>query len=122
MSAPGIFKPPAPANEPVRSYAPGTPEREELRIRLAQMERERISIPMVIGGEEVETRDKAQAVMPHRKEHVLADVSTGGPQHVQRAVDAAREAHADWSRLPSSSAPPSSWPARGARRSSPRRC
>ena len=38
--------------------------------------------------------------MPHRKEHVLADVAKGGPEHVQQAIDAAREAHADWSRLP----------------------
>jgi 1-pyrroline-5-carboxylate dehydrogenase len=84
----------------VRTYAPGTPEREELRVRLAQMERERITIPMVIGGKEVETKETSQAVMPHRKEHVLADVAKGGPAHVQQAVDAAREAHADWSRLP----------------------
>jgi 1-pyrroline-5-carboxylate dehydrogenase len=100
VSAPGIFRPPAPTNEPVRSYAPGTPEREELRVRLGQMERERISIPIVIGGTEVETKETSQAVMPHRKEHVLADVAKGGPEHVQQAVDAARDAHADWSRLP----------------------
>ena len=87
-------------NDPVKSYAPGTPEREELRVRLAQMERERISIPMVIGGQEVETKETTQAVMPHRKEHVLADVAKGGPEHVQLAIDAAREAHVDWSRLP----------------------
>src|SRR5215204_2819933 len=64
------------------------------------MERERITIPMVIGGKEVETKETSQAVMPHRKEHVLADVAKGGPAHVQQAVDAAREAHADWARLP----------------------
>ena len=87
-------------NEPVKSYAPGTPEREELRVRLAQMERDRITIPMVIGGKEVETKETTQAVMPHRKEHVLADVAKGGAQHVQQAIDAARDAHADWSRLP----------------------
>ena len=100
MSAPGIFRPPAPVNEPVQSYAPGTPEREELHVRLAQMERERITIPMVIGGKEIETKETTQAVMPHRKDHVLADVAKGGPEHVQLAIDAAREAHADWSRLP----------------------
>ena len=100
MSAPGIFRPPAPINEPVKSYAPGTPEREELRVRLTRMEGERISIPMVIGGKEVETKETTQAVMPHRKEHVLADVAKGGPEHVQQAIDAAREAHTDWSRLP----------------------
>jgi 1-pyrroline-5-carboxylate dehydrogenase len=100
VSAPGIFRPPTPVNEAVRSYAPGTPEREQLRTRLAQMERERISIPMVIGGREIETKETTQAVMPHRKEHVLADVAKGGPEHVQQAIDAARDAHADWSRLP----------------------
>jgi 1-pyrroline-5-carboxylate dehydrogenase len=100
VSAPGVFRPPSPANEPVRNYAPGSPEREELQTRLRQMESERASIPMVIGGKDVETKETTEAVMPHRKEHVLADVAKGGPEHVQQAIDAAREAHTDWSRLP----------------------
>jgi len=69
-------------------------------LRLAQMEAERLSIPMVIGGREVETAETTEAVMPHRKGHVLADVAKGGPEHVEQAIAAAREAHADWSRLP----------------------
>jgi 1-pyrroline-5-carboxylate dehydrogenase len=100
MSAPGIFRPPSPANEPVRAYAPGSPEREELQQRLRQLERERLQIPLIIGGEDVETGDTYEAVMPHRKEHVLADVAKGGPEHVERAVAAARKAHGEWSRLP----------------------
>jgi len=64
------------------------------------MERDRISIPMVIGGKEVESGETFDAVMPHRKGHVLADVAKGGSGHVAQAIDAAREAHADWSRLP----------------------
>jgi 1-pyrroline-5-carboxylate dehydrogenase len=95
-----VFRPPPPANEPVKTYAPGTPEREELRVRLSQMERERITIPMVIGGNEIQTGETTPAVMPHRKEHVLADVAKGGPEHVQQAIDAARETHSGWSRLP----------------------
>ena len=100
MSAPGIFAPPQPVNEPVKSYAPGSPERAELTARLREMEKERLRIPMVIGGEDVYADETFEAVMPHRKEHVLADVSKGGPEHVQQAIDAARAAHDEWSRLP----------------------
>jgi 1-pyrroline-5-carboxylate dehydrogenase len=100
MSAPGIFRPPTPANEPVKTYAPGSPEREELRDRIRRMEQERAQIPLIIGGKDVETGATFDAVMPHRKEHVLADVAKGGAEHVDQAVAAAREAHADWSRLP----------------------
>src|SRR5262245_2372758 len=100
MSAPGIFKPPAPVNEPILSYAPGTPEREELQRRLRQMESERIRIPMIIGGKDVDVDETFEAVMPHRKSHVLADVAKGGPEHVQQAIDAAREAHDEWSKMP----------------------
>ena len=100
MSAPGIFTPPPPVNEPIKSYAPGSTEREELKNRLREMEGERISIPLVIGGKDIATDETFEAVMPHRKEHVLADVSKGGAGHVQQAIDAARAAHADWSRVP----------------------
>ena len=100
MSAHGTFTPPAPVNEPIKSYAPGSPEREELQARLRQMEGERIRIPMVIGGKDVDSGETYEAVMPHKKSHVLADVAKGGPEHVQQAIDAAREAHHDWSRLP----------------------
>jgi 1-pyrroline-5-carboxylate dehydrogenase len=100
MSAPGIFTPPRPVNEPIASYAPGTPERAELQARLRAMQAERIRIPLVIGGKDVYTDDTFEAVMPHRSRHVLADVSKGGPEHVQHAIDAAKVAHDEWSRMP----------------------
>jgi 1-pyrroline-5-carboxylate dehydrogenase len=100
MSAPGIFRPPTPTNEPVRDYAPGSPERAELRRRLDQMQGERIELPLVIGDAEVTTGSTAEVVMPHKKDHVLADVHQGGPAEVERAIDAAAEAWNDWSRLP----------------------
>jgi 1-pyrroline-5-carboxylate dehydrogenase len=100
VSAPGIFRLPDPMNEPVRDYSPSSPEREELRIRLAELQRERIEIPLVIGGEEIRTGETFEAVMPHDKDHVLADVHKGGPEHVEQAIDAAGEAWHDWSRTP----------------------
>ena len=92
MSAPGIFRLTTPVNEPARDYAPGSPERESLRVRLEQMKGERVEIPLVIGGEDVKTEATREAVMPHAKSHVLADVHQGGAPEVERAVDAAGEA------------------------------
>ncbi len=99
MSLPGIFRPPAPRNEPVLEYAPGSPEREGLQRRLRELESERIELPCVIGGDDVTTGETAQSVMPHRKSHVLADVHQGGPPEVERAIRAAGEAWHDWSRM-----------------------
>jgi 1-pyrroline-5-carboxylate dehydrogenase len=100
MSAPGIFRPPPAVNEPVRSFAPGSPERAELQRRLAEMAGERIEIPLVIGGERVEAAETFEAVMPHDREHVLADVAKGDASHVERAIAAARDAHPAWASTP----------------------
>jgi 1-pyrroline-5-carboxylate dehydrogenase len=100
MSAPGIFRPPPPRNEPVREYAPGSPERASLQVRLEQMKHERPEIPLVIGGKDVTTGNLSQSVMPHDKDHVLADVHQGGAAEVEKAIEAAAEAWEDWHRLP----------------------
>jgi 1-pyrroline-5-carboxylate dehydrogenase len=100
MSSPGIFRPPAAVNEPVRGYEPGSPHRESLRRRLTEMERERLDIPLVIGGEDIRTGTTREAVMPHRKEHVLGDVHQGGAAEVERAIESAGDAWQDWHRLP----------------------
>ena len=100
MSAHAISRVPVPANEPVRSYAPGTPEREELRLRLLELQSGGLEIPLVIGGEEVRTGNTFEAVMPHRRTHSLATVHKGGAGEVERAVAAAGAAWEDWSRTP----------------------
>jgi 1-pyrroline-5-carboxylate dehydrogenase len=100
MTAPGIFRVPQPVNEPVRDYAPGSPERASLQLRLEQMRNERIEIPLVIGGEDVETGNLKQAVMPHDKDHVLADVHQAGPKEIEAAIQASADAWEDWHRMP----------------------
>ena len=100
MSSAGIFRPPPAINEPIKSYAPGTPERSELKARLDAMAAERIHVPMVIGGERVESGSTFEAVMPHDRAHVLADVEKGSAEHVRRAVAAASDAHDEWSATP----------------------
>src|SRR3954452_11009598 len=100
MSTHAILQPPSAENEPIHDYAPGSQERERLQRRLDEMRNERLDVPLVIGGRDVRTGTTKQAVMPHDKEHVLADVHQGGPEHVQQAVDAAGKAWKEWSRWP----------------------
>ncbi len=93
----GIRRVPPPINEPVKAYAPGSPERAELKERLAAMAKERIEIPLVIGGKDVRTGDKTSAVMPHDHHHVLADWHKAGKEQVLQAIEAARAARREWS-------------------------
>ncbi|HVT58869.1 MAG TPA: L-glutamate gamma-semialdehyde dehydrogenase [Thermoanaerobaculia bacterium] len=87
----------APANEPVRAYGPGSPEKASLKLRLASMLGERIEIPLVIGGKEVRTGDLGQAVCPHQHGHLLATFHQAGAAEVAAAAAAARRAWRDWS-------------------------
>ena len=91
---------PAPVNEAVKSYAPGSPERAELKARLKSMAAERIEIPLRIGGKEVRSGTTAPSVMPHDHRHVLAEWHKASGEHVQQAIAAAREAQREWSAWP----------------------
>ncbi len=92
----GTRRVPTPVNEPVRSYAPGSPEKGALKARLASMAQERVDIPIIIGGKEIRTGDLSQAVMPHDHRHVLADWHRATPAHVEQAIAASKAAGADW--------------------------
>jgi 1-pyrroline-5-carboxylate dehydrogenase len=96
----GNVKVPAPINEPVLSYAPGTPERAALKDRLEEMAGQKIEIPLIIGGEEIRTGDTLDVVMPHKHGHVLATAHKAGPDEVRKAIAAAMDAHHDWSMTP----------------------
>lgn len=91
---------PPPRNEPPRGYAPGSPERVAIKARLVQMAAERVDIPLVIGGLDVRTGSLGQSVMPHDHRHVLADFHKAGEQEMAAAVEAARQAHREWSSWP----------------------
>ena len=95
----GVIRVPNPVNQPVRSHAPGTPERAELKAKLAELSGETLDIPLLIGGREVRTGMTARAVMPHDHAHVLATWHMAGPAEVRLAIDAAREAWAGWSTM-----------------------
>ena len=92
-----IPKIPTPVNEPVLSYAPGTPERAELKRTLKELSGRQLEIPLVIGGKDVHTGRTVDVVMPHCHRHVLAKAHQAGPAELQAAIAAAREAWRDWS-------------------------
>ena len=88
---------PMPENEPVLSYAPGSPERKALEGEIRRLSSSVEEIPLIVGGEEVFTGDLADVVCPHDHGHVLARYHQAGPSHVEMAVDAAMEAWKEWS-------------------------
>src|SRR6266480_614168 len=93
----GIPKIPTPVNEPVLSYAPGAPERAELKRTLKDLSGRQLEIPLIIGGKDVHTGRTVDVVMPHCHRHVLAKAHQAGPAEVQGAIAAAREAWREWS-------------------------
>ncbi|WP_160069993.1 L-glutamate gamma-semialdehyde dehydrogenase [Sphingobacterium bovisgrunnientis] len=96
----GFFNVPAPINEPVYSYAPGTNERALLKAAIAEARAQEIDVPMYIGSEEVRTENKAKLTPPHDHQHVLGYYSQGTKQHVTDAINAALAAKNDWENLP----------------------
>lgn len=94
-----IVKVPDPGNETVRNYAPGSAERASLKARLAEMEKETIELPLVIGGERIKTGDTGKIVMPHDHAHQLGTYHKAKAEHVEQAVEAARKAQPEWARM-----------------------
>jgi 1-pyrroline-5-carboxylate dehydrogenase len=96
----GVRRVPPPINDPNRTYAPGSPERAELKARLKSMAGEKVDIPLIIGGREIRTGRTEKTVMPHDHQHVLAEYHIAGPEHVQQAIAAATEARREWASWP----------------------
>ncbi len=89
---------PAAVNEPIRSYAPGTPDRASLKARLDAMAGEHADIPVIVNGKEHRTGDTATVVMPHAHQQVLGTWHKATPALVQEAIAASAAAREEWSR------------------------
>ncbi|HPR84752.1 MAG TPA: L-glutamate gamma-semialdehyde dehydrogenase [Prolixibacteraceae bacterium] len=95
----GFFNVPVAKNEPVKSYAPGSPERAELKKALADLRSAEVDLPMVIGGKEIKTDKKVRIFPPHDIKHTLGYYHQGNASHVQMAIDAAMVAHEKWNSM-----------------------
>src|SRR6185295_5766596 len=92
----GSWNIPTPYNEPVLSYAPGSPERAALKAALAGVGREQADIPVVVGGQEIRSGVTQDVVAPHCHQRVLAKVHQADRKTIAAAVAAAAEAQRDW--------------------------
>ncbi|HEY8376114.1 MAG TPA: L-glutamate gamma-semialdehyde dehydrogenase [Nannocystis sp.] len=96
----GLFRVPEPVNEPVRTYAPGTPERAALKAAYADLAGQKFDIPLWIGGKPVRTGTTAPIVCPHRRDLDLGVYHLAGANEIRDAIAAAQEARAEWAALP----------------------
>lgn len=95
-----FFKVPAPENETVLSYAPGSNERKEVKSMIKELKNKTVDIPMFIGGKKVFTNHKKEIHPPHEISHILGTYSQGDSNHVVQAIDAALSAKKDWEEMP----------------------
>ena len=89
-----------PANDPFKSYLPGSPERAELKAELARQSAQVVKIPLIIGGKEVWTDKTIQVTIPHDHQHVIAECCMAGEKELKMAVDAALAAKDAWEEMP----------------------
>jgi len=95
----GFFNVPKPVNESIKSYAPGSAERESLQKKIADMKAEVRDIPMYIGSKEVREGKQLSLHPPHEHQHLLGYYYKSEKAHVQLAIDAALAAKKDWENL-----------------------
>jgi 1-pyrroline-5-carboxylate dehydrogenase len=96
----GLPRTPPPGNEPVLSYAPGTPERAQLQKALDEGARRRVEIPLVIDGREVTTGRLYEQRAPHAHAQVVADVHMAGEAELDRAIAGALAVRREWAETP----------------------
>ena len=92
----GDFYYPLPVNETVLSYSPGSPEKKKLKEILTELKKERIDVPMYIGGKEVRSGKTIEIRPPHERKHLLGHFHVGNAIHVRDAINAALKAKDKW--------------------------
>ncbi|NCT09889.1 MAG: L-glutamate gamma-semialdehyde dehydrogenase [Flavobacteriia bacterium] len=93
----GFFNVPTPINEPVKGYAPGSPEREELLATYKKMIANKIDVPMHIYGREIRTGNTKNITPPHDHQHIVGQYHVAEKKHVEEAIATALAARQAWS-------------------------
>jgi 1-pyrroline-5-carboxylate dehydrogenase len=96
----GFYNVPVPKNEPVKAYAPNSPEREELLSVYRDLLQQERDVPMYINGQEVRTGNTVDLAPPHDHGHKIGQFHMGDQSHVKQAIEAALAARSKWAALP----------------------
>src|SRR5690606_31797271 len=96
----GFYKVPVAVNEPVKNYAPGSPEREEVLKMYKTLYKSKMDVPLYINGKEIRTEDTASISPPHDHKHQIGLYHKAEKKHVQQAIDGALEARKSWAKMP----------------------
>lgn len=96
----GFFKVPVAVNEPVKTYAPGSPEREAVLAQYSKMFNSKVDVPLYINGKYITTKNTKTMSPPHDHKHVVGTYHLADKNHVEDAITTALEARKTWSQLP----------------------
>lgn len=96
----GFFDVPVAENEPVLSYAPGTPEREEVLKAYKELYNSTVDVPLYINGKHIETGDTATMAPPHDHKHALGVYHKAEKKHIEDAIAGSLEARKKWAAMP----------------------
>jgi 1-pyrroline-5-carboxylate dehydrogenase len=96
----GFFQVPTAINDPIKSYAPGSPEREEVLLTYKEMYNEKMDVPLYIGSEEIRTGNTMSMHPPHDHKHDLGKFHLAEKKHVEQAIASCLEARTAWAELP----------------------
>jgi len=95
-----VFSFQKPKNEAICSYAPGSPERAELKAKMKEVENKIIEIPLIIGGKEIKTNDFGEIRIPHNHQKIIARYHKASQKEIDMAIKASQEAKHEWERMP----------------------
>jgi 1-pyrroline-5-carboxylate dehydrogenase len=95
----GFFNVPKAINEPVKSYAPGTIEREQVLVAYKELWNSSIEVPLYIGNQEIKTGNTRTMSAPHHHKHVVGTYHLAEKQHIELAIASALEARTAWANL-----------------------
>lgn len=96
----GFFHVPKAVNEPVKTYAPNSPEKAAVKTAYTKMWNETIDVPLYIGGEEIRTGNTKNMTAPHDHQHVVGTYHLAEKKHVAQAIANALEAKDAWANMP----------------------